>query len=599
MPNRLMLCLSLVLPVACASASSPVSPGELGGSRPVPGDLVDLPDLVALADEGGMRAVIERWHADRRTLEEFFDLRGSALHRERLGALHTAWLEGLGGIDFAALPRAQQIDWLLLRDELRRRVVEFELEAQRLEEVAVALPFAEAIAELHAARRDLEPVDPQAAAALLTELAEGLEGVRERLASSADDDVGERTPLRPDQARRAADATRELRRTLRGWHDFHAGYEPLFSWWVDAPWKELDRELEEHETWLRDELAGVEDEEIVGAPVGREALLADLAQAWIPYTPEELIEIAEREMAWCRARMLEASHELGFGDDWRAAQEHVKGLYVPPGEQTELVERLAREAEDYVIANDLVTVPELARRTWTMEMLSPERQKVSPFFLGGETVFVSYPTDAMGHADKLMSLRANNEHFSRAVVHHELIPGHCLQHFMQARHNTQRRAFSTPFWGEGWALYWELLLWDRGFARGPEDRVGMLFWRMHRCARIRFSLSFHLGRMTPEECVDLLVEEVGHERASAEGEVRRSFEGGYSPLYQCAYLIGGLQIRALHRELVGSGARAERDFHDAVLHQGSIPIELVRAALTDVPLTPDQATTWRFDEELR
>jgi uncharacterized protein (DUF885 family) len=198
-----------------------------------------------------------------------------------------------------------------------------------------------------------------------------------------------------------------------------------------------------------------------------------------------------------------------------------------------------------------------------------------------------------------MSLRANNEHFSRAVVQHELIPGHRLQHFVQARHNTQRRPFSTPFWGEGWALYWELQLWDRGFARGPEDRVGMLFWRMHRCARIRFSLAFHLGEMTPQQCVDLLVEEVGHERASAEGEVRRSFEGGYGPLYQCAYMIGGLQIRALHRELVGSGSLGERAFHDAVIQQGSMPIELVRAALSDAPLTPEARTSWRFDEVLR
>jgi len=51
----------------------------------------------------------------------------------------------------------------------------------------------------------------------------------------------------------------------------------------------------------------------------------------------------------------------------------------------------------------------------------------------------------------------------------------------------------------------------------------------------------------------MLVEEVGHERDNALAEVRRSFGGDYDPLYQCAYLIGGLQVRALHRELVGSG----------------------------------------------
>ena len=52
----------------------------------------------------------------------------------------------------------------------------------------------------------------------------------------------------------------------------------------------------------------------------------------------------------------------------------------------------------------------------------------------------------------------------------------------------------------------------------------MLFWRMHRCARIIFSLSFHLGKMTPQECIDFLVDKVGHERDNATAEVRRSFK---------------------------------------------------------------------------
>ena len=71
----------------------------------------------------------------------------------------------------------------------------------------------------------------------------------------------------------------------------------------------------------------------------------------------------------------------------------------------------------------------------------------------------------------------------------------------------------------------------------------MLFWRMHRCARIIFSLGFHLGTMTPRECIDLLVNQVGHERDNATAEVRRSFTGSYGPLYQAAYLLGGMQLR--------------------------------------------------------
>jgi uncharacterized protein (DUF885 family) len=202
----------------------------------------------------------------------------------------------------------------------------------------------------------------------------------------------------------------------------------------------------------------------------------------------------------------------------------------------------------------------------------------------------------MEHADKLMSLRGNNVHFARATVHHELIPGHHLQGFMNARHKSWRRPFRTPFWTEGWALYWEMRLWELGFPQTPEDRIGFLFWRKHRCARIVFSLRYHLGEWTPQQCIDYLVERVGHERANATAEVRRSIVGNYGPLYQAGYMLGGLQIRALQRELVGGGKLGEREFHDRVLQQNSIPIELVRAALTDTPLTPGFTSSWRFYE---
>src|SRR5207244_12880031 len=91
------------------------------------------------------------------------------------------------------------------------------------------------------------------------------------------------------------------------------------------------------------------------------------------------------------------------------------------------------------------------------------------------------------------------------------------------------------------------------FQKTPEDRVGALFWRMHRCARVIFSLSFHLGRMTPQECIDFLVNRIGHERDNASAEVRRSFDTDYGPLYQCANFLGAFQCLALHKELVGSG----------------------------------------------
>ena len=334
--------------------------------------------------------------------------------------------------------------------------------------------------------------------------------------------------------------------------------------------------------------------DIIGDPIGRDALLSELQFEMIPYTPEELIAIANKEMAWCENEMKKASRDLGFGDDWKKALEHVKNLYVEPGKQPEMIRDLALEAIKFVDDHDLVTVPQLARDTWRMEMMTPERQLVSPFFLGGESILVSFPTNTMSHEQKMMSMRGNNIHFARATVFHELIPGHHLQGFMTARYRPYRSLFGTPFWTEGNALYWEMLFWDLNFPKTPENRIGMLFWRMHRCARIIFSLSFHLEKMTPQECIDFLVNRVGHERDNATAEVRRSFDGSYGPLYQIAYLIGGLQFYALHRELVDSGKMTNRAFHDQILRENRIPVELVRALLVNQQLTRDFKSNWKF-----
>ena len=198
----------------------------------------------------------------------------------------------------------------------------------------------------------------------------------------------------------------------------------------------------------RDELA------IEGRPIGREAMLEELAVEMIPYSPEELIGIAEKEFAWCDAEMLKASHELGFGDDWKRAIEKAKTMHVQPGHQPEAIRDLAWEATDYVRKYDLVSVPQLVSETWRMQMMSPARQLVSPFFLGGEVILVSFPTNTMAYDAKLQSMRGNNIPFSRATVHHELIPGHGLQQFMTPRLRSYRIMLSTPFWTEGWSLYW-------------------------------------------------------------------------------------------------------------------------------------------------
>ena len=551
-----------------------------------------VPDLQppVVQSTSELRDTVERYRVDRFSMQRRWSIEQSSDTRAQFRTFLSTWREKLAQVPFDKLSQDGKVDYVLFRNRLDYELMLLARQEKLLKEVASFMPYADTIADLHDARRRMEPIDPQKTAATLAKMDQDIVAAQKAIEGGA----------KPSRilALRAANMTDGLRRTFDQWFRFYDLYDPMFSWWVEDPYKRASKSLEAYTKFLREKVVGYkegEDEPIVGDPIGRDALLEDLSYEMIPYTPEELIDIANKEYAWCEVEMKKASRELGFGDDWKKALEAVKNKYVEPGKQTVLVKQLAEEAITFVEQRDLVTVPPLAKDLWRMEMMSPERQKVNPFFLGGETIQVSYPTDTMEHEDKLMSMRGNNPHFSRATVHHELIPGHHLQGFMTARYNPHRDILSdTPFWGEGWALYWEMVLWDAGFPKTPEDRVGFLFWRMHRTARIIFSLSFHLGKMTPQECIDLLVEKVGHERFTAEGEVRRSFNGSYSPLYQVAYMIGGLQFRALNREMVGAGKMPARQFHDTILRSGQIPVEMVRALMQKRPLTRDYKASWKF-----
>ena len=538
-----------------------------------------------------LRGVIERFDMDYGILDRFYSARESGKRSERFKQLYTDELAVLARLDFDALNHDEQVDYVLFKNFLGHEIKEQTRHDAQLAEMAQLLPFAGTISDLEDTRRQLAPIDQAKMAALLNELTKTIEATLK--SEQADKSV--RTPR--TVANRAARTVGDLRNTLRRWFAFYNGYDPMFTWWCESPYKAADDALLKYQTFITEKLVGISPNDkttIIGDPIGREALIEELKFEMIPYSPEELIEIANKEFEWCIAEFKKASREMGYGDDYMKAIEAVKLKYVEPGKQPELIKKLAYEAIEYVEKNDLVTVPKLARDGWRMEMMTPERQLVAPFFLGGETILVSYPTDGMTHEQKLMSMRGNNPHFARAVTHHELIPGHHLQGFMANRYRPYRGDFRTPFSVEGWALYWEFLLWDRGFSKTPEDKIGALFWRSHRAARIIFSLNFHLGKWTPEQCVDLLVNKVGHERDNALGEVRRSFSGDYGPLYQIAYMSGGLQFYRLHRDLVDSKKLTDKQFHDAILHEGQIPVEMVRAILTKQKLSKNYQASWRY-----
>jgi hypothetical protein len=652
----------------------------------------------------------------------------SAARLARLKRFDLDWQAALAKLDTAKLTAAAKTDLTNLTATVAANLQQVEAEALTLAQVTPAVPFAPRLVALVEARIKVRDIDAQKAAETTMVVVKDLKNLRAALEAN--------TPAAPTLNRatalRAAEATTQLRTAITEWFNFYNGYDPLFSWWMPMPFKQLDEGLQAHVALLRDKVAAADAEvatspasvppvtpapapkyasvpdlaeilrldqdemreivvrfnngrpgggrggragrggdapapppaagaenayyeswlgalksldfdrlsrnaqvdylyikwtaeteikragetippgpprkadtsDIQGRPRGRVGLIRDLADNMIPYTPEQLIALANREFAWCEEEMKKASRALGYGDDWKKAIEHTKQTAVVPGGQPRMIMDLIDKAVAYLRANDLITVPAVAAETVHMPMMSPQAQLTSPFFLGGVGgIIVSYPTNTMEYDARLQSMRGNNPGFSNATAFHETIPGHLLVGYLGQRYGDYRPDLrgGGPFYGEGWPLYWELTMYELGFHKTPEEKIGALFWRMHRCARIIFSLNFHMGLWSPQESVDFLVDRVGHERDNATAEVRRSFESAQyanQPLYQAAYLLGGLQLRGLRKQLVDTKILSNRQFHDEIMRQGNMPMALIRLAVTREKLTRDMDINWKFYGEL-
>ncbi|MEK6687178.1 MAG: DUF885 family protein, partial [Gemmatimonadota bacterium] len=320
-------------------------------------------------------------------LHRRFDTEYSAERRQRLAAFFAEWDHRLRAMPFDQVVPEGRVDLILLGNQIRYQQSLLVREERQWNEMQPLAPFADRFLGLQEARRRLERVDPQDAARALDSVVRMLDATRKIL------EAPDAKPPSKVVALRTAEMLTDLRRTMDRWYQFSAGYDPVFSWWVADPWRKTDKGLQDYIKFLREKLVGFKegaDDPIIGDPIGADGLKDDLAHEMIPYTPAELLTIAEREFAWTEAERLRASRDMGFGDDWRAAMERVKTLYVSPGDQPQMIRELAEEAIQFVETRDLVTVPPLAREIWRMEMMSAAAQKVSPFFLGGEVIQVSY-----------------------------------------------------------------------------------------------------------------------------------------------------------------------------------------------------------------
>src|ERR1700748_2225612 len=164
--------------------------------------------------------------------------------------------------------------------------------------------------------------------------------------------------------------------------------------------------------------------------------------------------------------------------------------------------------------------------------------------------------------------------FNRAgmdiITIHEAFPGHYIQFLYSKQYPTKVRKLS--FCGtnaEGWAHYCEQMAWKEGYGNGdPKIHLAQLSEALLRDCRYVVGVKLHTQGMTVEEGARVFVEKGFQEPANAYEEARR---GAYNPTY-LYYTFGKLQIQELRDEFRAKKGGGLREFHDAFVAQGGLPI---------------------------
>lgn len=170
-----------------------------------------------------------------------------------------------------------------------------------------------------------------------------------------------------------------------------------------------------------------------------------------------------------------------------------------------------------------------------------------------------------------------------ALSLHEAVPGH--HHQIALQQELELAPFRRNFTGftaftEGWGLYAESLGQEMGLYDTPAEKMGQLSYQMWRAARLVVDTGIHSKGWDKARAIAFMKENTALTDANIEAEVNRYISW---PAQALGYMLGNIRIGELRRKAEAElGAKFDlRRFHDAVLLQGSVPLDVLETQVTE------------------
>jgi uncharacterized protein (DUF885 family) len=292
-------------------------------------------------------------------------------------------------------------------------------------------------------------------------------------------------------------------------------------------------------------------------------------------TPEQIHELGNLEVARIRALMEAEIRASGFRGNFAAFQRFLRTdpqFYArTPEDLIEHASEVAKRA-DGQLPRLFGTLPRLS---YGIRVIPAEHAE------GSTTAYYTQGSAALGQSGTYW---VNTTHLDQrplyelpALTVHEAMPGHHLQ-ISRAQELGElpyfrRNAFETAF-VEGWGLYAESLGEDMGLYRTPYERFGRLSYEMWRACRLVADTGIHWKRWTMAQARQCFDENSALSPHNITTELERYVSW---PGQADAYKIGEIEFRRLRAKAeTALGTRFDvRDFHDAVLREGPLPLDLL------------------------
>jgi len=330
-------------------------------------------------------------------------------------------------------------------------------------------------------------------------------------------------------------------------------------------------------------------------PAGNFAMGADTYNAMLkgqyllPYGADSLYEFGVAQFKATVAALEEQAKKIDPTKTWQQLAIEIKNEYPDPHKMIEAHQEWVDKAREHVIKNNLIPIPwkervivveraEYLRKTSYYGHFNFARAKDKDSIYTSE-VHINPFEDQWDDKRKKEYLVEHDWGVIMVTAPHETYAGHHVHGLYQINNpRPLRRKNSISLFSEGWGLYQEQLMKETGFFPNDKMILRQLQLRLWRNARVVYDVGLHTEKMTYDEAIALMTDQVGFLYWASQLEVDACTA---APGYFIGYFTGMMEIlkmREDYKRLKGEKFTLS-EFHERLLKAGSMPTSLMREAL--------------------